>query len=261
MRRSFVVAFALVAIAGVGRGGSSSFIELPPSPSEDYHVRNPGKTNFGEPEVIASLQLIGHVWAHDHPEGPKVQVNDISSKEGGPLTGHASHQKGVDADVVTSGPNVTDLSVKQRDKAIELIKLCRRYGADLIFWNGDAKGLAWVQPWPHHDDHIHVRWSLAKRPIPRAVLPEDRRRGVTPLAIATSLPSTPSCAARRVLGPGDEGDDVLEVQKALIANGVSVDKDSVFGPKMQDAVKEFQRSRGLAHDGVVGPATWAALAR
>ena len=35
--------------------------------------------------------------------------------------------------------------------------------------------------------------------------------------------------------------------------------DGIFGPLTQRAVMDFQRDRGLAVDGIVGPRTWAAL--
>ncbi|GAA0324778.1 hypothetical protein GCM10010302_74890 [Streptomyces polychromogenes] len=35
--------------------------------------------------------------------------------------------------------------------------------------------------------------------------------------------------------------------------------DGIFGTKTDDYLKRFQRERGLAVDGVVGPATWEAL--
>jgi peptidoglycan hydrolase-like protein with peptidoglycan-binding domain len=50
------------------------------------------------------------------------------------------------------------------------------------------------------------------------------------------------------------GTSVSDLQRLL---GVPVDGD--FGPQTERAVKAFQRKHGLTPDGVVGPATWAAL--
>jgi hypothetical protein len=53
---------------------------------------------------------------------------------------------------------------------------------------------------------------------------------------------------------------VAIVQRALQGRGfVEVVADGVFGPRTEHAVKSFQREEGLTADGVVGPATWAAL--
>jgi peptidoglycan hydrolase-like protein with peptidoglycan-binding domain len=56
------------------------------------------------------------------------------------------------------------------------------------------------------------------------------------------------------------GPDVRQAQHELIANGFTVTADGVYGPGTAAAVKSFQQARGLAADGVAGPATLAALA-
>ncbi len=60
----------------------------------------------------------------------------------------------------------------------------------------------------------------------------------------------------RVLGIGDEGTDVEELQRLL-----KVKDDGDFGPATQAAVVAFQRANKLDADGVVGPVTLAALLR
>lgn len=56
------------------------------------------------------------------------------------------------------------------------------------------------------------------------------------------------------------GDAVRELQTALKAGGYYAGRiDGVFGPVTYDAVTGFQRSNGLAADGIVGVHTWAAL--
>jgi murein L,D-transpeptidase YcbB/YkuD len=59
---------------------------------------------------------------------------------------------------------------------------------------------------------------------------------------------------------GDSGKWVAEVQAHLNMHGIPVSVDSQFGPATRKAVEDFQRSHGLSVDGVVGPASWAALA-
>ncbi|TFI58396.1 peptidoglycan-binding protein [Sphingomonas parva] len=59
---------------------------------------------------------------------------------------------------------------------------------------------------------------------------------------------------RGMSAPGVEG-----LQRALAKAGFPVAIDGEFGPGTEAMVRAFQRARGLGDDGVVGPATWAAL--
>lgn len=58
---------------------------------------------------------------------------------------------------------------------------------------------------------------------------------------------------------GDKGQDVVAIQERLSALGYDVVADGDFGPATANAVKAFQRDRGLESDGVVGAQTYLSL--
>ena len=60
---------------------------------------------------------------------------------------------------------------------------------------------------------------------------------------------------------GDEGEAVRDLQRRLAAAGFdsAPDEPGRFGETTKKAVVEFQTSRGLHGDGIVGPQTWAQL--
>ncbi|WP_049571747.1 N-acetylmuramoyl-L-alanine amidase [Streptomyces sp. SBT349] len=69
-----------------------------------------------------------------------------------------------------------------------------------------------------------------------------------------------SAGAKTSLGPGSSGEAVSRLQRALTAAlGRSVSIDGEFGPLTQQAVTDYQTSRTLGVDGLVGPETWTAL--
>lgn len=62
------------------------------------------------------------------------------------------------------------------------------------------------------------------------------------------------------LSNGSTGSAVTRLQRALTAAlGRSIAQDGDFGTLTEEAVEEYQSSRGLTVDGTVGPLTWEAL--
>lgn len=62
------------------------------------------------------------------------------------------------------------------------------------------------------------------------------------------------------LSDGSSGTAVQRLQRALTAAlGTALGIDGLFGSKTTAAVKQYQSSRGLTADGIVGPNTWGAL--
>lgn len=73
----------------------------------------------------------------------------------------------------------------------------------------------------------------------------------------------PSCRYFPVLKRNDaatQNEDVRYLQRLLNANGYSVNTDGGFGPKTEQAVINFQNSKRIKADGIVGPLTWKQFA-
>jgi hypothetical protein len=80
----------------------------------------------------------------------------------------------------------------------------------------------------------------------------------TPSQVTTPTATPPTTT----LKPGDTGAQVKALQASLNALNFPVGKpDGFYGPKTQSALEQFQSSKGLATDGVLGPATLNALSQ
>lgn len=67
-----------------------------------------------------------------------------------------------------------------------------------------------------------------------------------------------------LLGKGNAGPEVKQLQELLNDQGYDLKTDGIFGPKTEEALKDFQAKQGdkgnqIAVDGVVGPETRGAL--
>jgi peptidoglycan hydrolase-like protein with peptidoglycan-binding domain len=66
---------------------------------------------------------------------------------------------------------------------------------------------------------------------------------------------TPPTISEGASGPVVRWAQYLLVRRTLSDNQI----DGVFGPVTKNAVEQFQKSKGLVVDGIVGPITWGAL--
>ena len=145
-----------------------------------------------------------------------------------------------------------------------LIKLCadicRRNGKKKLLWFGDKnKTLNYS---PESDEMVITvhRW-FANKSCPGDWL--YSRLGDLAKKVTAELGGAAAHAETEVmLGKGDRGSAVEEMQKMLIACGYSCGgcgADGIFGNDTLKAVEAFQRAAGLSVDGIYGPKSKAAL--
>ena len=91
---------------------------------------------------------------------------------------------------------------------------------------------------------------------------EKRKAPWSHYAIPIGMDGSGPVVVRPTIRRGSTGIYVTECQEDLIKIGYdlgSYGADGKFGAKTEAAVRAFQAAHGLSVDGVVGPATWAAL--
>ncbi|WP_158884838.1 glycoside hydrolase domain-containing protein [Amycolatopsis anabasis] len=89
---------------------------------------------------------------------------------------------------------------------------------------------------------------------------QSRGLAATGLVEARTWTALLSTGDGPTLRQGSSGAAVNRLQRALTAAlGATLAIDGKFGPDTEKAVRDYQGSRGLSVDGVVGQATWAAL--
>lgn len=78
-------------------------------------------------------------------------------------------------------------------------------------------------------------------------------------ALSTAGSAAVAAAERPTIRLGDDSEHVAALQSMLAAKGFGVPTGGHFDVATATAVTEFQKSRGLQADGIVGPRTWQAL--
>jgi penicillin-insensitive murein DD-endopeptidase len=205
-------------------------VELPMT-GDAWQVMRPSRNrNWGNPRLIDYIERFAHdSRTLDH--WPGLLIGDLSQPRGGPmLTGHASHQIGLDVDIwltpmpehtltleereaITAESMLKDPFTVDRDKwtplHAQLIKRAASYPeVDRIFVHpaikkvlceqaGDDRAwLAKVRPWWNHYYHFHVRLNCP--------------------------PGAEDCQSQRAVGKGDGCDEEVagwyaKLKKAAIA--------------------------------------------
>ena len=111
--------------------------------------------------------------------------------------------------------------------------------------------------------HLKRHYDASRKHCPRRILDEglwDEFVQKTQQYMQGENPGV--TAPNRVLGNGDRGEDVRDLQEKLIYLGYDCGgygADGAFGGSTKNAVERFQSDYGLSVDGLAGPKTMAAL--
>jgi penicillin-insensitive murein endopeptidase len=189
-RKSTPLAGPARSIGGYADGCLSGGIELPISGPNWQVMRLSRNRNWGNPELITFLERFA---AHAKKEWNGLLVGDMSQPRGGPMiSGHASHQIGLDSDIwFTPMPDhVLTREEREMNGAVNMVQT-DGLGVDTKVWTHERMELirtaamdpattrifvnaaikkqmcseagsdrAWlskVRPWWGHAEHFHVR--------------------------------------------------------------------------------------------------------
>jgi murein endopeptidase len=132
---------------------------------------NRDSRRWGTEELMLVLERVAREFRGAHPGVPPLLIGDLSRPNGGPFgkryggLGHASHQNGLDADVMYPRRDRALLAATRpaqvdRELAQDLVDRFRRAGAVKLFV-GTRLHLRGprriVVALAHHNDHVHVR--------------------------------------------------------------------------------------------------------
>ncbi len=183
------------AIGFYSKGCQAGAVQLPASGPNWQAMRLSRNRRWGQPELVSTIEKLARDAAL-YDGWPGLLVGDMSQPRGGPmLTGHASHQVGLDADIwLTPMPGRT-LTTSERENLSAVSVLNKKAFLTLdrnvwspahgrlimraasypevqrIFvnpaikkelcdtWKGDRSILGKVRPYYSHDYHFHIRLS------------------------------------------------------------------------------------------------------
>ena len=173
------------------KGCVAGAVQLPETGPTWQAMRLSRNRNWGHPETVDYIRKLS-AFAARLPGWSGLYIGDISQPRGGPmLSGHRSHQIGLDIDIWMLPPKRLNLSRAERE-SISSISMRRAKGAytngnwtnqhrellkaaasdkrvarififpgakvDMCKWaKGDRKWLRKIRPWYLHHYHFHVR--------------------------------------------------------------------------------------------------------
>ena len=220
-RKLWPAAMPTRVIGSYSKGCIAGAVQMPVNGETWQVMRLSRNRNWGHPDLIALLKRLS-VKAHKDAGWPGILVGDIAQPRGGPaLSGHASHQIGLDADIwLTPMPDYR-LSREDREEmsAVMMVRddrldidpkvftpghvlvlrdAAQQPGVQRIFVNaaikralcreakGDRSWLSKIRPWWGHDYHFHIRMAC---PPGAATARASRRRRTAKAAAPTISPT------------------------------------------------------------------------
>ena len=185
----------VAAYGSYAKGCAAGSVQLPETGPTWQAMRLSRNRNWGHPDLIDMVQDLSRKQARQGWAG--IYVGDLSQPRGGPmLTGHRSHQIGLDADIWLYPATRMDLSRGEREalSAVsmrraggayingrwtrahhELVKAAAQDprtarififpGAKVAMCDAEAGDRSWlrkVRPWYGHHYHMHVRLSCPR---------------------------------------------------------------------------------------------------
>lgn len=179
------------AYGSYSKGCAAGQVQMPETGPTWQAMRLSRNRNWGLPVTVDFLQDLSRIAARE-PGWSGIYVGDISQPRGGPmLTGHASHQIGLDADIWmrpadrltlsrTERENISSISMRRSNGAFTNDQWTRSHhniikaaasdprvarifvfpGAKVAMCNtetGDRSYLRKIRPWYGHHYHFHVR--------------------------------------------------------------------------------------------------------
>jgi penicillin-insensitive murein DD-endopeptidase len=191
-RKRLPAALPVQVIGAYARGCIAGAAKMPMTGDTWQVMRLSRNRNWGHPDLVALLKRLSEK-AHKDAGWPGILVGDMGQPRGGPaLSGHASHQIGLDADIWLT-PMPDHLLSRQEREEMSAVMMVRDDRLDIdpkawkpghlavirdaalepavqrIFVNaaikkalcreakGDRSWLEKVRPWYGHDYHFHIR--------------------------------------------------------------------------------------------------------
>ena len=183
------------ALGGHSQGCLAGGVELAETGPTWQAMRLSRNRNWGHPELIDFIEVLSK-FAATQPGWEGLYVGDLSQPRGGPVSGHRSHQTGLDVDFWMLPPKRLNLSRAERESLSsislrrangaytnaaysrqhhEILKAAAKDprttrifvfpGAKVRMCNEETGNKAWlrkVRPWFGHHYHFHVRLRCPK---------------------------------------------------------------------------------------------------
>jgi hypothetical protein len=136
----------------------AGYVQMPASGVGFYAYSSSGR-RWGRPTLVYGIIRAGVKW--QQARMPRMGVGEISLMNGGDISGHVSHERGVDVDMRLvrdsgEGPVNRFQGAYNRTRTGNLIRLFKReIPTQLVLFNDLRVG--GVLYWPNHDDHFHLR--------------------------------------------------------------------------------------------------------